>query len=117
MFFRARRVGRKSATYPQIRRAPISTEKAHRIAYGCDYTRAATIGVTALVKIQPPKETGAFMRITVSVLSPPRIKQTSLEKLLGISLPVHVRASNFSALLKNQGGYFSSIPFACQYFV
>ena len=25
-------------------------KKAHRIAYGCDYTRAAPIGVTALVK-------------------------------------------------------------------
>ena len=44
------------------------------------------------------------MRITVSVLSPPRMKQTSLEKLLGISLPVHVRASNFFSFTEKPRG-------------
>ena len=50
------------------------------------------------------------MRITVSVLSPPRIKQTSLEKLLGISLPVHVRASNFFSFTEKPRGIFF-LPF------
>lgn len=50
------------------------------------------------------------MRITVSVLSPPRMKQTSLEKLLGISLPVHVRASNFFSFTEKPRGIFF-LPF------
>lgn len=50
------------------------------------------------------------MRITVSVLSPPRMKQTSLEKLLGISLPVHVRVSNFFSFTEKPRGIFF-LPF------